>query len=196
MIAGAPDRSRAGARRGPSLRQQIARAIGGAAATEVEVDDKIAVAIAAIPPAPTTWVLQQKPSDTARNTTTTLVADPSLQVSVNPSTMKIVRGKIRYTTTVAAGFKWDLSGPAAPTAVDVDRHELLPGASVFSDILTDAAYTSAQTRVVAATSVGVIYFEARIVNGANSGNIAFRWAQGVSDGADTKVLAGSYLEVL
>ena len=196
MIAGLPDRSRAGARRGPSLRQQIARAIGGAAATEIAVDGKIAVAIAAIPPAPTTWVLQQKPSDTARNTTTTLTDDPSLQVSVNPSALKIIRGKVRYTTSVAAGFKWDLSGPAAPTKVDVERYEILPGAVALSDVAVDAAYTSAQTRVVAATSVGVLYFEARIVNGANSGNVAFRWAQGVSDGADTKVLAGSYLEVL
>jgi len=196
---GKPDYSRAGSNRTrplldddpPELRRAIARAVGGTVATDAEV----AAAIAAIPPFPAAFVANRKPSDTARTSTTTLAVDPSLQVSLQASTRYTVRGVIRFATAVAAGFRWSLDGPTV-SAIDVNRCMVEPAATAFSGVAIDTAYTTVQAFAVAATSAGIIRFEANILVGGSPGNFGFWWAQNTSSGSAATVLAGSYLEVL
>jgi hypothetical protein len=180
-----------------ALRRDILKAIGGDVATKAYVDAAdavLAASIAAIPPAPVTFVASRKVSDTSRSSTTTLAVDPTLQVSVNAGARYTIRGSILFTTSVAGGFKWSIDGPTG--TITVARRAILPGASAFSGVAIDSAYTAAQTLVVGATTEGSITFELQILVGGSPGNIGFWWAQGVSDAGSTKVLAGSYLEVL
>lgn len=134
--------------------------------------------------------------DTTVTATTTLAADPELQVPLAANALVTIKGKIYYTTTDAADFKWRHTGPAAPTRVVVNRRAVAPGDTAESGIATDTAFSSGDIAVTSgASGTGIITIDASIKNGANAGAFGISWAQNTSDAGDTVVQAGSYLEV-
>lgn len=158
------------------------------------VDAAIASAIAALPPEPTSFVASRKPSTTARQSTIAFADDPAMAVSVNAGVNYTIRGVIWFTTSIAAGFKWQITGPAI-TSLQMSSYTQMPGTSGITPNPIDVAFSTSRTLVVASTAPGQIVFEINVVPSA-SGTVHLQWAQGVSDASDTSVLLGSYVEVL
>lgn len=176
------------------IRRTKDRAVSVDYATAADVSAAIATAVAALPPFPTTFVASRKGSTTTRQSTTTYADDPAMAVSVNAGVNYTIRGVIRFQTTVAAGFRWQMTGPAV-TSLQIDSTYQLPGTSAVSVNAIDTAFSTSRVLVVAATTPGWIRFEINVVP-SGSGTIHLQWAQGVSDASDTSVLLGSYVEVL
>lgn len=141
------------------------------------------------------WTPVRKLTDQTKTGTTTLAADSALSVAMLASTKYSIRGRIFFDTTAAGDFKWRTVGPASPTLVRVARRSIDPAATATSNIAVDVAYSAADiTELSASTNGGFIEFEAIIHNGANAGDFEIHWAQNTSDGGNTIVRAGSYLE--
>lgn len=166
-----------------------ARNLAQAAAVQTTADAATATLALSLLP-----VRYNKLIDTARTATTTLAADPDLKVPLAVNTLTTIRGKIYYTTTAAGDFKWRHTGPASPTRVRVNRHTVAPGDTADSGIATDSAFSSGDITVLGGAGVGVITIDAFIQNGANAGSFGISWAQNTSDGGNTIVEVGSYLE--
>jgi hypothetical protein len=141
------------------------------------------------------WTPVRKLTDQTKTGTTTLAADSALSFAMAAATKYVVRGRIFFDTTAAGDFKWRHVGPASPTLVRVKRSSIDPAATAYGNIAVDTAYSAADiTELSASTNGGFIEFEAIIHNGANAGNFEIHWAQNTSDGGNTVVRAGSYLE--
>lgn len=126
----------------------------------------------------------------------TLNADVDLSVPLAANTLTRINGRIYFTTTAAAGFKWRHTGPAAATRVRVQRHSIAPGGSALSNVAVDTAFSAADIVLTGGAGSGWIEIDALIANGANAGNFGLSWAQNASDAGSTSVEAGSYLEAV
>ncbi len=177
------------------LRREIHRAVGGQVATVAFVNSAVAAALATLPTPPTAFNIVRKDTATSRSSTTTLAVDPTLQVTVNANGRYSLQGRVRFSTSVVGGFKWTIDGPTA-ASMFIKRLRIMPGTTVIDGIAIDTAYPATQTLVVAATTPGLIEFDLDILVGGSPGTVGFWWAQGVSDGGATQVLAGSHLGVL
>ena len=95
-------------------------------------------------------------------------------------------------TDVSADFKFEFGGPAAPTLVS---YVVKSAASTTLATNTKEAYNSpVSVLATASTRPIIVEVDGIIENGANAGDLAFRWAQNTSFAADTQVLKGSYIE--
>jgi hypothetical protein len=135
-----------------------------------------------------------KTANTTRTATTTLTADPDLAVALLANTKYRIRGHVPYTTVAAADFKFQFSGPASPTLVNITRRANAPGSAATAALFTDDAFAVSASVTGTVDGAGSVSFEGVIHVGANAGNLTFDWAQVTSDAGDTIVLAGSYIE--
>jgi hypothetical protein len=160
---------------------ETAEGIASAAATSV-------TAAAALLP-----VRFQKSSDETITADATLNVDADLQVPLPANTTRIITGKLFYTTTAAADFKFRHTGPAGAVRVRVKRLSMAPGDTTAVG-LTDTAYSAADIVVAGGAGSGVIELTAAIENGATSGNFGISWSQNTSDAGNTTLEKESYLE--
>lgn len=143
------------------------------------------------------WNVVQKTADQSKTSNTTLAADTELQFPVLANTSYAFRIVALYNiptnTSGAPGIKFDLDGPASPTAIAYMYKRFGAGGAGVSEAGA-ATLNSAVTQ--ASTGTGgsaLIVIEGVLQNGANAGTFSFRWAQNTSDANATKVLKGSYL---
>jgi hypothetical protein len=135
-----------------------------------------------------------KIADQNRTGTTTLADDDTLLVRVAANQQFIIRGKVFFDTIAAGDFKYGFSIPASPTLVRIRRLDCVAGGTpAFRAV--DVANVATQSLAGTGTTGGYVEFVYLLHNGANAGNWAFQWAQDTSDGSNTTVRAGSYIEV-
>jgi hypothetical protein len=134
-----------------------------------------------------------KTADESTASDTTMSSDSELFVGVLANGKYAVKGRIFFNTPAAADFKWQLAGPASPTLINVAKKAIGGGETAESAIAVDTAFATS-TPVLGSGTTGYVEFEAILHNGANAGVVEFQWAQNTSDGGNTIVRAGSYLE--
>lgn len=117
----------------------------------------------------------------------TLSNDTDLQFEMLANAKYQIQILVYYSTSATPQFKYALSGPSAPTLVNVRREH---GNATVTDGF-DTAYTA--STAITGMNAGFVAMDILVHNGANAGTFAFQWAQNTSDVAVTAVLAGSYI---
>lgn len=141
------------------------------------------------------WQIVRKSSATTRTSTATLAADPTLSIPIAANQSVIIRGFITVTSAATPDFKYRLTGPATPSEVRIQCvHGAASGVTAPSNAVRDAYDSADLVFLMTGTQSGTILVNMEVVNGANSGNIAFEWAQNTSDAGNTTVRTNSYLE--
>ncbi|MDB5707864.1 MAG: hypothetical protein JWN66_4980 [Sphingomonas bacterium] len=135
-----------------------------------------------------------KTQDATITSDATLNVDTDLSVPIAANALVRITGKIYFTTTAAADFKWRHTGPASPTKVRVQHATIAAGDTAYSNIAIDTAFSTADIAVTGAAGTGWVEIDAVIANGVNAGNFGISWSQNTSDASNTTVEAGSYLE--
>jgi len=127
------------------------------------------------------------------NNSTVLVNDSALTFGMAASRTYKWKLTAFYDTTIAADFKYRITGPAGPTAVRFATSNKLPSGGNLNAM--DVAYSAADVAMAAAAGTGgAIMIEGIVQNGATAGAFLFQWAQNAADATNTNVLAGSTLE--
>lgn len=140
------------------------------------------------------WTTAMKTATETVTESTTFQDDDHLTFAVAATTNYAFRMRIFYGTAAAADFKYQLTGPNAPTLVRYQRHVILPGATIFTLIGVTNAFIDPHILANAGTTGGYVYIDGILHNGANAGNVTLQWAQNTSDASNTDVYSGSYLE--
>lgn len=136
-----------------------------------------------------------KAEDETRTESATLADDAELFFPTEEFQAYRFRFGIFYETHADADFQFDVNGPSSPGLVRMVTRTLAPNASAYADISMQESFGFTPIEITAAGgTAGFIEVEGILQNGANAGGVVFRWAQGVSDVNDTKVLAGSVVE--
>lgn len=136
-----------------------------------------------------------KTADETTASDTTLSDDAILKFTVAANTKYHFRLVIFYDTPTAADFKYDVNGPASPTLLQLHTRHVAPGATAYAGIAIQTAFAFGPTSITETSGTnGCILIDGILHNGANAGTVAFRWAQNTSNGSNTTVRAGSYLE--
>lgn len=138
------------------------------------------------------WTTVKKTTDETTNTDATLSDDSALVVPLAAATNYVIRGTVFYDTPTAADFKFSFNGPASPSLVNIAFNFIDTDGSAGED--SNEAYGVSVSITGLAGTFGLVKFTALIRNGANVGNFTFQWAQNTSNGSNTTVRAGSYLE--
>lgn len=144
------------------------------------------------------WTKVTKAADEARTATTTFADDAELLFAMSANTVYNIR-LVLYVAVGASAtpdFKWQLAGPASPTAVTVICGRGSSTVSWSDSFAINTGYTGLNASPVDMGSGGVggVTCDIRVHNGANAGNLTVQWAQSVSDAAATTVRAGSFIE--
>ena len=136
--------------------------------------------------------LLNKTTEETKNNDAVTANDSMLTFSVAANTKYRFDMELFFTTTTAADFKYQFTGPVSPTYVAIRRDHVAAGTQTIVDFV-DAAYLSTDVPVTGANGTGFIKMTGIIHNGANAGTVAFRWAQNTATVVDTVVKAGAYL---
>lgn len=139
------------------------------------------------------WATTTKLANEARSSDTALTSDDEVLFAVVANGEYRFRGVVFWNTNTTADFKFDFDGPAAPTLVRIVVSIGSDPAGGFSANGLFSAFNELVTLTGTETDGGM-HFEGIVHNGANAGNVSFRWAQNTSDGGNTTVYAGSYIE--
>jgi hypothetical protein len=134
-----------------------------------------------------------KTANQSRVSTATLADDDTLKFAVAANTKYRFKVVVFFDTGATGDFKYALSCPASPSLVRVQRDHILPGATTRV-VAVDQACTASTAAAGTGTNGGFVSMEGVFHNGANAGTVAFQWAQNTSDGTNTTVLAGSFIE--
>ena len=137
-----------------------------------------------------------KPADTGRNTTTTMTADPDLQVSVAANCNYHVKAIIQYKggTNGASDAQFTITVPASSTGFYLAiRRQITGPLTTNIDWTAFGSATNAGTNGTGVTLPLVL--EASLTTAGTAGTVAVGWAQNTSNGTNTTVIAGSQLIV-
>ncbi len=144
------------------------------------------------------WSTVHKGSDTSRNTTTTLAADPDLTAALAATTRYAVRARVFYeiaNATMDFKYQWVYTGTI--TSQRSRKSVYTAGAAGGTDnetVLTETgAIASSGPLSSAFATPGFLMLDAIIETNA-AGDFRLEWAQNTSDAGNAKVLAGSYIE--
>ena len=143
---------------------------------------------------PTTIV---KAVDESVTSSTALQNDDEFVKAIAANETWIVEGHLFVTGNSAGDIQWAFNVPAGATGWNTGLRIIATAASsndngAWSAIedLTDTGFRI--SGIITGTPVHV-QVNAVVINGANAGNIQFRWAQNASNGTATVVEAGSYM---
>jgi hypothetical protein len=141
-----------------------------------------------------------KPSNTSRNTTTSVADDPDLILPVAASTTYEVRGVIFYDgpATGTGDIKWTFSLPSGATGQYQMIHQNLTAgtAGMWQINWTDGpnlTTTQANTQGTGSPNILAMTFSGLLAVAGTAGNLTFRWAQNTSNGTNTRVYQQSYM---
>jgi len=137
--------------------------------------------------------IARKGSDTTRNSDTALTADSALTFPIAANTDYEFEFSVFYSTVAAADFKFDIDSSAAtdPSVTHMAVSYLAPNGTAYVADIHNAVNTVVSPLNIGGAIRGHIIIKGMIQNGANAGDLRFRWAQNTSDAGDTTVLRGS-----
>ena len=126
-----------------------------------------------------------KAADETINNSITMQDDDELKATLKIDQIYMFRLVLFYISNSTADFKLEFTAPAGATGGYVDEagkvNDMLAfGTDIFSSVGSGEALS--------------IYY-GRVVMGATAGDLQLRWAQNTATVVDTKVLAGSTLEI-
>lgn len=135
-----------------------------------------------------------KPINEDKTSDNTLAADTHLQFAAAANTKYRIKMKIWFDTGATPDFKYQISGPATPTAVRIFRKHIDPTNKTTLVVASETDYTSS-TSLAAGTGTTGGYIEVDMIlhNGSTAGTVSFDWSQATSNSTATTVLAGSSL---
>lgn len=139
------------------------------------------------------WTTVTKAATETRQSSTGNANDAELKFSMLANTTYRFRARIFVLSDPTPDFTYDVNGPAAPTLVSYClTHVTTTSFTTF----TNDAYAQNRTVTWGADPLRPMLLEIDgiVQNGANAGDLCFRWAQSVSSAIDTSVLKGSYVE--
>ena len=140
-----------------------------------------------------TFTTVLKLNNETTNTDTTFSNDAVLLFQADASIKYRFHFVVFYDTPTAADFKWQLTGPASPTLVLYDGRAYAPGATAAT-VTRDNAFSSAHSLTETSGTAGFVDITGILHNGTTAGLVNLQWAQNGSNGSNTTVYAGSYLE--
>ncbi len=152
----------------------------------------------------TVW-LASKGADTSRNTTTTLAADPDLDLTVSwaNSQKYIVEGAIFFTSANATpDFDFQWQGPAITAgSLRIRYYNIRNNSSSVADSEDETAFvnagTAGDTIAIVAGAIYNLQFSGQFTTSGTPGSnhLQFQWAQNISDANNVTVQAGSWMKV-
>jgi hypothetical protein len=136
----------------------------------------------------------RKSVSTGRPSTTTVTADPELQVQVAANAEYSFSAYIRYSGDQTGDFKCQFTGPSGSTG-SWGARTMSTGATLATD-----ASDAIRTPIGATKAIGCISTTAgqtfnvqgRLITSSTAGTFSFDWAQNVSNATATVVEADSY----
>lgn len=138
--------------------------------------------------------LVRQSADHAITSSTTLTSSTDLAAAIEANATYNFRAVCFYSQAgTTAGLKIGLTGPSSPTALKVSGNVQISATGAANGVAT--AYGAIVNIGVASTGQKYFVIEGQIQNGANAGNLTVQFAQSVSDGNATTLLAGSTLSV-
>lgn len=145
-----------------------------------------------------TWTRVEKTADQSKTADTTFADDSALLFAMDANAVYSIRLVLWIVVGASAtpDFKWQLAGPAAPTAVSVVCGRGSSTVSWSDSFAVNTGYTGLNASPVdlGASGAGAVTCDIRVHNGANAGNLTVQWAQNASDAAATTLRAGSFIE--
>lgn len=143
---------------------------------------------------PGAWTTIKKLSDQSVSATTALTNDNALTFTMAANAEYVIRIHVWYNTAANADFKYGFNGSAAATRIRMHRVAQIAGATAFTVSLIATAYDTTGVALAGAGTDGYITLHGIIRNGAAASTFNFSWAQNTSQGTNTTVYSGSYLE--
>lgn len=133
--------------------------------------------------------LAMKPTDTTKNNDAVLADDPHLVVAIEANKSYVVFGFLTYTSPAAADLLTDFNHPAGSVDNRRTSGNMTSAGGASSALAGDITHGTTDGTRHGLAMAGMI------INGANAGNIAVRWAQAVATVGDTIMHSGSWLMV-
>jgi hypothetical protein len=142
-----------------------------------------------------------KPSNTSRNTTTSVADDPDLVLPLAASSSYDIRMMVFYdgpSTPGTGDIKWTFTLPAGATGTYMAVHQNIAASTAGMYMLnwTDGPninQTNANSQGTGTGNQLGILFSGLVAVAGTAGNLTFRWAQNTSSGTNTRVFAQSYM---
>lgn len=139
-----------------------------------------------------------KSADTSRASTTTLTADPDLQLAVAANAVYTVIGYIVYSQNATAssttGITIGWSGPTSATLQWTSGGTSGPTATTTQDVVSNSISGTRSLPSNLGTSMVAMPF-GKLVTSSTAGTLAMTWAQVASNATATLMRAGSWLEL-
>ena len=177
---------------GSVVHEQIISSSGSAGNTLIQQSDGTFASSSAASGA-STYVGKTAETQTVNNSTT-LVNDDALSFTMDANGIYDIELVVLVTTDGTAGFKYRVTGPAAPTRIFRNISNGYTGATSAWMTAIEAFDTSDNSISTCPGAASIILTESWVVeNGANSGTFQFKWAQNSSAVTDTIVRKPSYI---
>lgn len=137
------------------------------------------------------WTEKDKAANFTKTSSTALTSDADLTFTMAANTTYVIEGRLFINSPSTSGMKVGLTGPSGGTVLftgfDIDNTgtQAAFGGSSYS--------TNLRANTPALSEDVVLYFTARIANGANAGAFAVQFAQNTSNAAASTLYKGSYI---
>lgn len=137
----------------------------------------------------------RKTGSTARTSTTVLANDPDLTLAVEANAVYEIRMGLKFTGAVAGGLSFAFSMPAGAAGDTMVSAPRSGGAGGFNEdqMLASTMSGTVGTDAITGGLAGGVILLGTFTTSGTAGNVALQWAQRVSNGTATTMLAGSYL---
>lgn len=133
-----------------------------------------------------------KPSNTSISNSSTLTADPDLQISNLPTGRWRVELSMQVYDNNQAGFKWQVAGTSSNTVSARGRGIGINTSTTGWQSFTTPLSGEDVSPWANATRVALIWFE---INTTQAGSFNIEWAQNTSNAQVTTLNSGSYLNL-
>lgn len=138
-----------------------------------------------------------KASSTSRASTTTISADPDLQLPVEANAQYLLEGYWRFSGAAAAGIDIQITVPTGTTGSYSDSGRLA-AAQVDSGTRTSTRLTFGVETTFSTPSTSaaqVLIPSGRVIVGSTAGTLSIDWAQNVSNATATVMEADSWIRL-
>jgi|SRR5215469_7841692 len=134
-----------------------------------------------------------KPSDTARNNTTTMTNDPDLVLPVAASSTYHINGLILYDgpTAGASDLKSTFTIPAGASGMYFALRQGLGGG--FAGNQSNNWTDTVTSNTIAVGTIMNLSVKGILVVGGTAGNLTLQWAQNTANATNTHIKAQSFL---
>jgi hypothetical protein len=135
------------------------------------------------------WTTVIKTADESTATDTTLSDDNTLLFTTAANTEYAIRFRIYFSANATPDLKWLVHHSGTTTRIWYKHYTV--GTAVA---LANNVFTTETTTTRATNTDGSITIFCMLQVGASGGTLSFQWAQNTSDGNNTTIQEGSYME--